>query len=198
MRNRYIVISAIKIQGVIQILSVTIINAPLESKVAKVSCGATLGARLEPLPGGIGAGWSGGFLWWNLRDKHIENETSGIGREQKMNAPVSRKLDRIIMLEEWVLRRGKGKSFRRKPQRMACLIKLTQKHHHPKESKNSRKCQTRNQQCAFHIIGRLTTQSRCGGTGFAAAQGQSAMSRSTNPYSSGDKKSDDRWHVESV
>ena len=65
-------------------------------------------------------------------------------------------LDRIIMPEEWMLRRCNGKSFRRKSQRVTCLIKLTQKHHRPKECKNSRKCQTENYECSLHITSRLT------------------------------------------
>ena len=156
MWNGDIVINAIKIHRVIQILSVTLNDAFLKPKVAGVSCGHTLGVSIEPLLRGSGTRRPRCFLGWNLCQEHVENKTSHVGRKKEMNAPMLWQLDRIIMPEEWMLRRCNRKSFRRKSQRVACLIKLTQKHHRPKESKNSRKCQTENDECSLHITSRLT------------------------------------------
>src|SRR5215472_16506162 len=104
MRNRHIVISAIKIQGVVQIPSETMLYSLLESTVASVSGSGMLGEWLFPSLCGLGPGCSGVSLWRNLRDKHIENETPFIGREQQTKAPVRRQFEGIIMPEEWVLR----------------------------------------------------------------------------------------------
>lgn len=88
-----IIVNSVKVEGVVQILAVAVVNAFLESKMAGVGCGSALGAWPEPKLRLLRPRRSRCLLWRQLSNEHIEHDPTTIRQEEKMKARVPSPLD---------------------------------------------------------------------------------------------------------